>query len=234
MRKIAFLLVLSIIGWGCANSQNTNTASPAPEQSQEKTWPEEVVKIGEIDEPYAGLERAVFAGGCFWCVEAVFERVKGVEEAISGYAGGTSPDPTYKKVSYGNSDHAEAVIVFYDPEVVSYEGLLTAFFSGHDPTQLNRQGPDVGKQYRSGIYYQDEREKQAAESYIEQLEASGKFSKPIVTEIEPLGVFYVAEGYHQEYYELHPNQPYVAGVSRPKVEKFMKAHPELLKEQYKK
>lgn len=232
MKKIALLLIIGLASWGCANSQNTNTEG-AKQTEPKRDWPEEVVKIEEINEPYKGLESAVFAGGCFWCVEAVFERVKGVEEAISGYAGGTTPDPTYKKVSYGKTDYAEAVIVYYDSKVVSYEELLTAFFSGHDPTQLNRQGPDVGTQYRSGIYYEDGQEKQAAEAYIEKLNASDKYGKPIVTEVKPLGEFYVAEGYHQEYYELHPNQPYVMGVSRPKVEKFMKAHPELLKEEYK-
>jgi len=232
MKKIVLLLITGLISWGCANSQNTNTGE-AKQTKQERDWPKEVVKIEEINEPYQKLQSAVFAGGCFWCVEAVFERVKGVEEAISGYAGGTTPDPTYKEVSYGKTDQAESVIVYYDPQVVSYEELLTAFFSGHDPTQLNRQGPDVGEQYRSGIYYEDEQEKQAAEAYIEKLNTSGKYNKPIVTEVKPLDQFYVAEGYHQEYYELHPNQPYVAGVSRPKVEKFMKAHPELLKEQYK-
>ncbi|MCG8331853.1 MAG: peptide-methionine (S)-S-oxide reductase MsrA [Chitinophagales bacterium] len=232
MEKIVLFLFIGIISWGCANSQNTNKSEVIPKKTKQE-WPAEVVKIEKINQPYEGLSNAVFAGGCFWCVEAVFERVRGVEEAISGYAGGSTPNPTYKKVSYGNSDHAEAVIVYYDPAKVNYEELLTAFFSGHDPTQLNRQGPDVGRQYRSGIYYNNKEQKEAAEAFIKKLDESGKFSKPIVTEVEPLGNFYVAEGYHQEYYELHPTQPYVASVSRPKVEKFIKAHPELLKDDYK-
>jgi peptide-methionine (S)-S-oxide reductase len=230
MKKFSFLLLIGVISWSCANSQNTK-AEPA---IGKKDWPEGVVKIEDIEDQYEGLSKAVFAGGCFWCVEAVFERVKGVEEAISGYAGGKIPNPTYKAVSYGRSDQAEAVIVYYDADQVSYSNLLTAFFSGHDPTQLNRQGPDVGRQYRSGIYYQSDAEKEEAEAFIKKLDASGKFSDPIVTELAPLGDFYVAEGYHQDFYALNPNQSYVVAVSRPKVEKFMKAHPELLKEAYRK
>jgi peptide-methionine (S)-S-oxide reductase len=216
----------------CANSQKTNSAMA--EKSQQIDYPEGVVPVDEIDAPYEGLSEAVFAGGCFWCVEAVFERVEGVEEAISGYAGGTTADPTYKKVASGMTDYAESVIVYYDSTVVSYDELLTAFFAGHDPTQLNRQGPDVGPQYRSAIFYANDYEKAKAEAFIQQLEESGKFRKPIVTKLSPLSTFYTAEGYHQDYIVHNPNQPYVAGVSMPKIEKFMKAHPELLKDRYKK
>jgi peptide-methionine (S)-S-oxide reductase len=204
------------------------------EKSQKIDYPEGVVPVDQIDAPYDDLSAAVFAGGCFWCVEAVFERVEGVEEAISGYAGGTTADPTYKKVASGMTDYAESVIVYYDSTVVSYDELLTAFFAGHDPTQLNRQGPDVGPQYRSAIFYADAYEKARAEAFIQQLEESGKFQKPIVTKLSPLSTFYTAEGYHQDYIVHNPNQPYVVGVSMPKIEKFMKAHPELLKNQYKK
>lgn len=216
----------------CTNSQKTN--SEMAEKSQQIDYPEGVVPVNEIDAPYEGLSEAVFAGGCFWCVEAVFERVEGVEEAISGYAGGTTADPTYKKVASGMTDYAESVIVYYDSTVVSYDELLTAFFAGHDPTQLNRQGPDVGPQYRSAIFYANDYEKAKAEAFIQQLEESGKFRKPIVTKLSPLSTFYTAEGYHQDYIVHNPNQPYVVGVSMPKIEKFMKAHPELLKERYKK
>jgi peptide-methionine (S)-S-oxide reductase len=216
----------------CANSQKTNSAKA--EKSQKIDYPEGVVPVDQIDAPYEDLSEAVFAGGCFWCVEAVFERVEGVEEAISGYAGGTTADPTYKKVASGMTDYAESVIVYYDSTVVSYDELLTAFFAGHDPTQLNRQGPDVGPQYRSAIFYADAYEKARAEAFIQQLEESGKFQKPIVTKLSPLSTFYTAEGYHQDYIVHNPNQPYVVGVSMPKIEKFMKAHPELLKNQYKK
>jgi peptide-methionine (S)-S-oxide reductase len=226
MKNLLFPLIL--LTWSC------NAPSQPASQQESKSWPEGVVLIAEIEADYQGLARAVFAGGCFWCVEAVFERVKGVEEAISGYAGGNEANPDYRRVASGSTSYAEAVIVFYNPEQVSYEQLLTAFFAGHDPTQLNRQGPDVGRQYRSAIFYQNEEEKAAAEAYIRKLEAGKAFSAPIVTELSPLDGFYVAEGYHQDYYEHNPNQPYVRNVSRPKVEKFVKAHPELLKDEYRK
>ncbi len=232
MKRILLLLTLSTVVLSCANSQKTEQATAGKKQKID--YPEGVVPINQIDAPYEALSEAVFAGGCFWCVEAVFERVEGVEEAISGYAGGTTPDPTYKKVASGMTDYAESVIVYYDSTAVSYEDLLTAFFSGHDPTQLNRQGPDVGPQYRSAIFYADAYEQEKAEAFIEQLEKSGKYKKPIVTKLSPLSTFYTAEGYHQDYIVHNPNQPYVVGVSMPKIEKFMKAHPELLKPKYRK
>lgn len=232
MKRIFLFLALSTMVLSCANSQKTDSASAS--KNSKIDYPEGVVPVEEIDAPYEGLSEAVFAGGCFWCVEAVFERVEGVEEAISGYAGGTTADPTYKKVASGMTDYAESVIVYYDSTKVSYEDLLTAFFSGHDPTQLNRQGPDVGPQYRSAIFYADTYEQAKAEAFIRQLGESGKFRKPIVTKLSPLGTFYTAEGYHQDYIVHNPNQPYVVGVSMPKIEKFMKAHPELLKARYKK
>ena len=178
------------------------------------------------------LREATFAGGCFWCVEAVFERVQGVEDAISGYAGGKEAHPTYEEVSYGKTTHAEAVRVLFDPQIVSYETLLEVFFAAHDPTQLNRQGPDVGKQYRSAVFYHDDSQREAAQAYIGKLSGSRKYSDPIVTLVEKAGPFYVAEDYHQNYYELNPNQPYVQRVSRPKVEKFEKEYPQLLKPKY--
>lgn len=226
------MLTLSTVALSCANSQKTEETAAGKEQQIE--YPEGVVPVNQIDAPYEDLSEAVFAGGCFWCVEAVFERVEGVEEAISGYAGGTTPDPTYKKVASGMTDYAESVIVYYDSTVVSYDDLLTAFFSGHDPTQLNRQGPDVGPQYRSAIFYADAAEKEKAKAFIEQLEKSGKYEQPIVTKLSPLRTFYTAEGYHQDYIVHNPNQPYVVGVSMPKIKKFMKAHPELLKSKYRK
>ena len=220
---------MSILVLSCANSQKTDRNA-----AQKIDYPEGVVPVDEIDDPYEALSEAVFAGGCFWCVEGVFERVEGVEEAISGYAGGTTTDPTYRKVASGMTDYAESVIVYYDSTVVSYDELLTAFFSGHNPTQLNRQGPDVGPQYRSAIFYADAYEQARAKAFIEQLDKSGQFKMPIVTKLNPLGTFYTAEGYHQDYIVHNPNQPYVVGVSMPKIEKFMKAHPELLKERYQK
>ena len=159
----------------------------------------------------ADLAKAVFASGCFWCTEAVFERVEGVKEVVSGYAGGTKPNPTYKDVSVGRTDYAEAVIVYYDSTKLSYEALLDIFFHSHDPTQLNRQGPDVGKQYRSGIYYNSPYQQQLATAYMQQLKDKKEFSKPVVTEIKPLTKFWPAEAYHQDYYKLHPNDPYIVG-----------------------
>lgn len=171
---------------------------------------------------------AYFASGCFWCVEAVFEAVNGVEEAVSGYAGGSASDATYSKVSAGITNHAESVAVYYDPAVVSYETLLVVFYDSHDPSTLNRQGPDYGRQYRSAIFYTSEDEKMAANAYInEQLEQK-KFSQ-ITTEVVPFEAFYEAEDYHQDYKLKNPDNSYVKAVSNPRFEAFAKKHPELLK-----
>lgn len=168
--------------------------------------------------PKDGLATAVVAGGCFWGVQAVFQHVDGVESAISGYAGGTVADPDYHAVSSGTTGHAEAVEVKYDPARVSYGKLLQIFFSvAHDPTQLNRQGPDVGTQYRSAIYVTDDEQRKVAEAYIDQLDAAGVYPAPIVTEIASLDVFYPAEDYHQDYAFLHPDQPYIMWNDLPKV-----------------
>lgn len=182
--------------------------------------------------PQQNLSKAVFASGCFWCTEAVFERVAGVQEVVSGYAGGTKPNPSYKEVSAGRTDYAEAVIVYYDSTQVSYPTLLELFFHSHDPTQLNRQGPDIGKQYRSAIFYNSNYQQQLAQKYFQQLQNSGEFKKPVVTEIAALTKFWPAENYHQDYYRLNPNDPYIVSVSRPKVEKFEKQYKKYLKEAY--
>lgn len=230
MKKIILLSAIGLFSWSCANSQKTDI----PSRDKNIGYAKGVSGISKVEKQLGeGLSRAIFAGGCFWCVEEVFERVRGVEEAVSGYAGPDAPKPTYELVCTGTTEYAESVAVYYDPGKISYEELLTAFFAGHDPTQLNRQGPDVGPQYRSAVFYQNEEEKKQARAYIDKLNASGNYSDPIVTTLEPLGVFYVAEAYHQDYYPAHPAQPYVARVSKPKVDKFTKAHPELLKEKYK-
>jgi peptide-methionine (S)-S-oxide reductase len=166
-----------------------------------------------------GEDTAVFAGGCFWGVEAVYDHVKGVKRAISGYAGGDVANPSYEQVSSGDTGHAESVQVIYDPSQVSYGKLLQIFFSVvHDPTQLNRQGPDRGTQYRSAIFYNKAQQQQAAESYIKQLTAAKTFSRPIVTQVARLRGFYPAEEYHQNYLEHHPNQLYIVINDKPKVE----------------
>ena len=173
--------------------------------------------------------KAVFASGCFWCVEAVFESVEGVEEAISGYAGGSAAQANYNDVSAGITDHAEAVEVYYDPTVVSYETLLIVFFGSQDPTTLNQQGPDRGRQYRSTIFYKDDIEKTAAQAYISKLEKDEVFNKPITTTLEPLTKFYAAEEYHQNFEARNPNQGYVRAVSVPRLNRFKNKYPELLK-----
>jgi peptide-methionine (S)-S-oxide reductase len=195
----------------------------------------------KIEEPVAidpalaaKLDTAYFASGCFWCTEAVFERVDGVVDVVSGYSGGTIDNPTYEMVGAGLTNYAEAVRIAYDPSVVTYELLVEFFYASHDPTTLNRQGPDVGKQYRSAIFYRTEAEKKAAEDRKDYLDKSGKYDSEIVTQIVPFTNFYIAEDYHQNYYELHPNQPYVYSVSRPKVEKFVKEYKDYLKKKYKK
>ena len=174
-------------------------------------------------------EKATFAGGCFWCTEAVFERVKGVRDVVSGYTGGTTPNPTYKAVSYGKTDHAEGVQVFYDPLEISYKELVDIFFGTHDPTTLNRQGPDIGKQYRSAVFYHDQAQKEIVEEHIAYLTEKMVYSDPIVTQVEPYSEFYLAEDYHQDYYKKHPNHPYIVAVAKPKVEKFKKKYKDKLK-----
>lgn len=162
---------------------------------------------------------AVFAGGCFWCVEAVFEELEGVYEVESGYAGGDAKSADYEIVSGGRTGHAEAVRVVYDPDVISYHDLLKVHFATHDPTTLNRQGADVGTQYRSAIFYANEQEKLEAQTFIKELNDSKVFDSPIVTTLEPLKGFYKAESYHQNYVCNNPNNPYVRSVSWPKVKK---------------
>jgi peptide-methionine (S)-S-oxide reductase len=167
-------------------------------------------------------ELATLAGGCFWCLEAVFEQLRGVERVVSGYAGGDTPDPTYREVCGGATGHAEVVQVTFDPAVLSYRDLLDVFFATHDPTTLNRQGPDVGTQYRSAIFYHTPEQKQVAEARIAELNAEGIWDAPIVTEVVPLRRFYPGEVYHQGYFRSHPTQPYCQAVVAPKVAKFRK------------
>lgn len=167
-------------------------------------------------------ETATFGGGCFWCIEALFQRIEGVDSVTSGYAGGKKENPTYKQVCSGRTGHAEVVRVVFDPDVVSYDSLLDTFFEVHDPTTLNRQGADVGTQYRSVILVHSEAQRKAAEAKKAALNASGTFKRRIVTQIAPAGRFYSAEAYHQDYFRDNPNAPYCRAVIRPKVEKFEK------------
>lgn len=168
------------------------------------------------------LDTATFAGGCFWCTEAQFQQLEGVDTVISGYTGGQIKNPSYKQVTTGNTGHAEAINVIYLPDVISYDELLEAFFAAHDPTQLNRQGNDIGQQYRSAIFYHDDTEKEKAEYYIRRLNEEKVYNRPIVTTLEPYTAFYIAEDYHQNYFNLNPEQAYCQYVIVPKLDKFKK------------
>ena len=177
------------------------------------------------------LQTATLAGGCFWCLEAVYDEIKGIQGVESGYAGGHMDNPTYRAVCNGDTGHAEVVQVHFDPNVVSYRDLLNVFFAIHDPTTLNRQGADVGTQYRSAIFYHDDDQKKIAEELIKDLNAQKIWDKPIVTKVEKLDKFYLAEDYHQEYFARNPYQPYCMAVVAPKVSKFRKHFLEMLKKQ---
>jgi peptide-methionine (S)-S-oxide reductase len=174
-------------------------------------------------------DTATFGGGCFWCTEAIFLQLKGVQSVVSGYEGGTMPNPTYKDVCTGTTGHAEVIRITYDPTTVSYADLLEVFFKTHDPTTLNRQGNDIGTQYRSVVFYHNEAQKELAQKAIQALNEEKVYDDPIVTTLEPASTFYPAEDYHQNYYNNNPNQGYCAAVIQPKVEKFKKVFKEKLK-----
>ena len=188
--------------------------------------------LADVQDSSVGTQRAVFAGGCFWGVQAVFQHTKGVTNAVSGYAGGTPPSPSYEQVSSGRTGHAEAVEITFDPKQISYGRLLQIYFTvAHDPTQLNRQGPDEGTQYRSAIFATSDAQQQAAESTIAELDKAHAFADKIVTKVEPLRAFYPAEPYHQNYATLHPSNPYIAVNDLPKIANLKKLYPELYREQ---
>ena len=178
-----------------------------------------------------GYRLATLAGGCFWCLEAVYNELRGVESVVSGYAGGHDPDPTYEAVCSETTGHAEVVQIAFDPDMVSFRELLEVFFTIHDPTTLNRQGNDVGTQYRSAVYYHDEEQRLIADEVIEEMTVAGLWDDPIVTEVTALDTFYEAEEYHQQYFEKNPFQPYCFVVVRPKVSKFRKKFVSKLKKQ---
>ena len=212
------LLILVGFTFACSTADASSTPLPDP----------------EIDAPLAkakGEQKAVLAGGCFWGIEAVFEHVKGVSDAKSGYAGGDAASADYRKVSSGTTGHAESVLVTYDPSQVTYGQLLKVFFSvAHNPTELNRQGPDRGPQYRSAIFYANEEQKKIAEAYIKQLDRAKVFNQSIVTQVTPLEAFHDAESYHQDYLAQHPDEPYIVINDMPKVENLRKQLPQLYKE----
>ncbi len=172
---------------------------------------------------------AVFGGGCFWCTEAVFDELRGVKSVVSGYAGGSTKNPSYEEVCGGRTGHAEVIKIEFDPDEIAFKDLLTVFFATHDPTTLNRQGNDVGTQYRSAIFYANEEQKREAEAFIKELNDSKSFGKPVVTTLEPLAEFYEAEDYHQKYYANNPYQPYCQYMIPPKLNKLHKQFGALLK-----
>ncbi|MDO8550647.1 MAG: peptide-methionine (S)-S-oxide reductase MsrA [Ignavibacteria bacterium] len=222
MRKNILIISLltflsSISGYNCKEVKSINKESEM---------------IGMDSTQNLNLEKATFGGGCFWCTEAIYERVEGVHTVMSGYAGGHVKNPTYKQVCDGTTGHAEVIQIGYDPKVVSYDELLEIFFKTHDPTTLNRQGTDVGTQYRSVIFYHNDEQKKKAEYYKAELDKSAAWDNSIVTEISPLNNYYPAEDYHQDYYENNSNQGYCAFVIGPKVEKFEKVFKSKLKEKY--
>jgi peptide-methionine (S)-S-oxide reductase len=216
--RFALILFASLLGATACNAK----ANPSPSAA---------VPAPLLDAPRtstSGQQTAVVSGGCFWGIQAVFQHVKGVISSTSGYAGGSAKTAEYEIVSTGESGHAESVQIVYDPSQITYGELLRVFFSvAHDPTQLNRQGPDQGTQYRSSIFYSNAEQKRIAEGYIAQLEKAKIFSRPIVTQVVPLEAFYPAEAYHQNYAALHPNQPYIVYNDAPKVEHLRQEFPDL-------
>jgi peptide-methionine (S)-S-oxide reductase len=212
MTILSFLSSLLIITASC-NESNT----------QHKKMSETIVPNG------VKTDTATFATGCFWCTEAVFQELKGVLKVTSGYSGGNVANPSYEEVCSGTTGHAECLQVVYDPKVITFDELLEVFWEVHDPTSLNRQGNDAGTQYRSAIFYHSDEQKQKAEHYKTELNKSGAYDKPIVTEITAFAKFYPAEDYHQDYYRTHGSQPYCYMVIRPKVEKFEKVFKDKLK-----
>jgi len=216
MKKIISLLIITLL-FSCQNSAQNNKEQDAVKNAE----PIEV-KIKN------GKARAYFASGCFWCVEAVYESVTGVEEVINGYAGGHTKNPTYEASNTGRTGHAEAVEVIYDPKVVSFSTLVDVYFASQNPTQVNGQGPDRGSQYRSILFYQNDEQKQIIESKKELL--AKKLNAKIAAEVYPFQKFWIAEDYHQNYERLHPNNSYIQGVSIPRLNRFKQKMPEVLKE----
>tara|TARA_B100000586_G_scaffold249479_1_gene207438 strand:- start:4532 stop:5194 length:663 start_codon:yes stop_codon:yes gene_type:complete len=217
--KSIFLTAVCILCFACGNNaQNKPATKP------------EIANAKPVEVPLEnGMAKAYFASGCFWCVEAVYESVKGVKEAVSGYSGGHTKNPTYEQSNTGRTGHAESVEVIYDPKVVSFETLVKVYFGSQNPTQVNGQGPDHGSQYRSIIFYQNEQQKQTIEKI--KAEVAKNYDKPIAAEILPFQKFWIAEDYHQDYEKYHPENPYIQKVSIPRINRFKKKFPELLKKE---
>ncbi|MEM9585679.1 MAG: peptide-methionine (S)-S-oxide reductase MsrA [Planctomycetota bacterium] len=207
--RLAALAMLLVVSNGCSAEAQDKPATKKPARTI----------VSDTAESKSELV-ATFAGGCFWCTEAVFERMEGVGDVVSGYIGGHVINPTYREVCSATTGHAEAVEIYYDPEKTTYEELMEVFFKTHDPTTLNRQGADAGPQYRSSIFYHNEEQKKAAEKYIQKLDESGAYADPIVTKLEKATKFFTAEEYHQDYFRKNPNEGYCRAVVAGKVQKF--------------
>lgn len=216
--KLYFIPTICLLLIACGNTAQNN---PATKSEIANADPVEVSSKN-------GLEHAYFASGCFWCVEAVYESIKGVKEAVSGYSGGHTKNPTYEQSNTGKTGHAESVEVIYDPDVINFETLVKVYFGSQNPTQVNGQGPDRGSQYRSIIFYQNEKQKQIIEKV--KTEIAKQYDSPIAAEILPFQKFWKAEAYHQDYEKNHPNNPYIQKVSIPRINRFKEKFPELLKE----
>jgi peptide-methionine (S)-S-oxide reductase len=224
LRLVAALALGLVTAAAVGDETSDKAKSTTKAKKPMKTSPADQTKSDE-----SKLDTATFGAGCFWCVEAVFQQMKGVEQVKSGYAGGHVENPTYEQVCTGETGHAEVIQIKYDPKVVSFDELLEVFWKTHDPTTLNRQGNDVGTQYRSAVFYHDEKQKALAEKYKAELDEAGAFSGKIVTEITPAAKFYEAEEYHQNYYKNNPSQGYCRVVIAPKVDKFRKVFKDKLK-----
>ncbi len=224
--RISFLMILLLTSISCQPKNKSDKQTIAQKKQLENSLDNKPT-ADQLQE----YETAYFASGCFWCVEAIFESVKGVKEVYSGYSGGTEKNPTYEQVSYGKTHHAEAVAVYYDPNVISFTQLVQVFFGSHDPTTLNRQGPDRGAQYRSIAFYKTDGEKKIIQDYIDKLEKENVYgNRPIVTEVKPFEKFYMAEEYHQDYEKRNPNNSYIRNVSIPRLNSFKKNFKSYLKE----
>ncbi|WP_410471219.1 peptide-methionine (S)-S-oxide reductase MsrA [Hymenobacter sp. DG25A] len=219
--KTMFFLVLTMLSIASCDARPGAVATAAAEQDGER--------FATLPKPLPGEAVATFASGCFWRAEHVFENLRGVRAAISGYAGGTTANPTYQQVGHGSTGHAEAVQVYYDPKIISYETLTKVFFAQHDPTTLNRQDPDVGPEYRSVAFYRTPQEKEQLLAEIQRVNASKRYGRPVVTQVVPFKAFYPAEQYHQEYLVKHPENPYIQHVSLPHYQQFAREFPQLLK-----
>lgn len=221
MNYLSVLFLIGIVPASCTQADKSQNTDNAIKQSD--------ATITMEDQKPTNLDTATFGNGCFWCTEAIFQDLKGVYSAVSGYSGGHVKNPSYKEVCAGTTGHAEVLQIVYDPAVVSFKDLLEVFWKTHDPTTLNRQGNDIGTQYRSVVFYHNDEQKLLAEKYKAELDASGAFSKPIVTEITSFTEFYRAENYHQDYYSLNGTEPYCTYVIQPKVEKFKAVFKDKLK-----